>query len=38
MQEQAVDAVYNSIVEDDYTSEKDNNNYLSDLFVKGLQS
>lgn len=38
IQEQAVDAVYNSIVEDDYTSEKDNNNYLSDLFVKGLQS
>lgn len=38
IQEQAVDAVYGSIVEDDYTSEKDSNNYLSDLFVKGLQS
>lgn len=38
IQEQAVDAVYGSIVEDDYTSEKDSNNYLNDLFVKGLQS
>ena len=38
IQEQAVDAVYGSIVEDDYTSEKDSNIYLSDLFIKGLQS
>lgn len=38
IQEQAVDAVYNSVVEDDYTSKKDSNNYLNDLFVRGLQS
>lgn len=38
IQEQAVDAVYNSVVEDDYTFEKDSNNYLNDLFVRGLQS
>lgn len=38
IQEQAVDAVYGSIVEDDYTSENDSNTYLSDLFVRGLQS
>lgn len=38
IQEQAVDAVYNSIVEDEQASQKESNSYLDDLFVRGLQS